>query len=145
MVKTVYKGSNPSAPTNKINNLLIDGTSLPQRGANSPVRCGLVIRRQVLGQDRQVDLLADLNLIGVVQAIGLRNLRIFIGISVEKFAYFGEVVASLDGVRLFVPARGGNLVMKVGIRGIALFDDIPHPFGDYLRRHVSFDVELLPI
>ena len=77
-------------------------------------------------------MLAGLDFVGVVDAVGLGDLGVFVGVVVEEFADLGEVVAGLDGVELLGAAGVGDLVMEVGVGGIGLFDGVPYAFEDDL-------------
>src|ERR1700761_8164654 len=90
------------------------------------------------------DGLSSLNFVRVRDAVGLSDLLVLIGVAVEVFTYLGEVVAGLDGVGLRA-ARGGDLMVEIGVGGIYLLDCVPDTIRDNGRWYRRLEKQLVAV
>jgi hypothetical protein len=70
-----------------------------------------------LAEDGELERGADGNVVGVGDVVGFGDLRVLVGVAVEEQADGGEGIARLDRDGLGFAARGGNLVLEVGVVG----------------------------
>ncbi|MBB5060233.1 hypothetical protein HDF16_004969 [Granulicella aggregans] len=97
-----------------------------------------------LGLDEwNVEELADLNLVRIGQVIGLRDLIVVVGVTIEELAHFAEIVARLNGVGPVLTAGVADLMLEIGALRVDLLDDVPNAFQHYLRWSLSNEMVLL--
>ena len=86
---------------------------MSEAGGPSPLRCCWNYK-----------FLADFDLVGVLEIIGLGDGHVFVGVAVEVLADLGQVVAGLHGVVLGA-CFGFDVVLQVGEGWVYGLDSVP--------------------